>query len=369
MELVDEQVKKLLDRVRREVDDGLLPSCQISLGYGSEVVMNEVFGDADLETRYCLFSATKPFVAGVVWHLVTEGSVDVSEPVVTYIPEFDANGKGAITVEQVMLHTSGFPSAPMGPEVWSTSESRREAFTGWRLNWEPGTRFEYHATSAHWVLAEIIEEVTGNDYRDEVERRVTDPLGLPRLLGLDDQINIAELVLRGEHASPDELEKAYGVRELPITEVTDEAIIAFNASELRELGMPGGGGYGRACDLALFYQGLLHNPDELWDPALLADVTGRVRNNLPSPEGVPACRSLGMIIAGDDGMSNLRGMGRTVSPTAFGHNGAGGQLAWVDPVSGISLGYVTNGYDCHEVRRPRRDTAIASLAGLCASPS
>ena len=38
-------------------------------------------------------------------------------------------------------------------------------------------------------------------------------------------------------------------------------------------------------------------------------------------------------------------MGRAVSLRAFGHKGAGRQLAWVDPASGLSLGYVTNGYD------------------------
>jgi CubicO group peptidase (beta-lactamase class C family) len=83
---------------------------------------------------------------------------------------------------------------------------------------------------------------------------------------------------------------------------------------------------------------------------------------------VPANRSIGMLIAGDDGFSSARGMGRTVSPAAFGHNGAGGQLAWVDPVSGLSLGYTTNGYDRHEVRQPKRGAALGSLAGLCRTP-
>jgi CubicO group peptidase (beta-lactamase class C family) len=235
--------------------------------------------------------------------------------------------------------------------------------------WEPGTRFEYHPTSAHWVLAEIINEVTGNDYRDEVQRRVTDPLGLPRIVGiaLDDQDNMAELVLAGEPATGDELEAVFGVRELPGTEVTPEVILRFNGAEQREVGVPGGGGWGRARDLASFYQALLHNPDELWDPAMLADATGNVRNSLPDPTGVPANRSLGLILAGDDGYSNMRGLGRSVSPGAFGHNGAGGQLAWADPATGLSLGYCTNGYDVHKVRQPRRDTAISSIAGTCAS--
>jgi CubicO group peptidase (beta-lactamase class C family) len=83
--------------------------------------------------------------------------------------------------------------------------------------------------------------------------------------------------------------------------------------------------------------------------------------------GVPANRTLGLVQAGDDGKTNWRGMGRTVSAQAVGHNGAKGQIAWADPVSGLSLGYCTNGLDQHEVREPRRTTAISSLAGLCVS--
>ena len=182
-------------------------------------------------------------MAATFWQLIGEGLVDVTEPVTAYVPEFGSLGKEAITVEQVMLHTSGFPHAPMGPNAWGSSASRRETFSTWRLNWEPGTRFEYHPTSAHWVLAEIIEAVTGNDFRDEVHDRVTKPLGLRRLLGLGstEQDNIADLVLVGEHATADELDAAFGIRELPRTEVTDDVVVVFNQGATRELGMPGGG--------------------------------------------------------------------------------------------------------------------------------
>ncbi|MDG2113652.1 MAG: serine hydrolase [Actinomycetota bacterium] len=368
--IIQERVDALLERCRQEIDEGLLPSCQIALGFEGEIVAQATYGDADDDTRYCYFSATKAFVASAMWQLISEGVVDVEAPVVSYVPEFGPNDKDAITVEQVMLHMSGFPHAPLGPPAWNTSASRREAFGRWRLNWEPGTRYEYHPTSAHWVLAEIMEEVTGNDFRDEVERRVTQPLGLPRIVGipLDQQDNMADLVLTGEPATPDELEAVFGMRELPATEVTDEVILRFNAPAQKEIGVPGGGGWGRATDLANFYQALLHNPDELWEPGMLADVTGRVRNTLPDPMGVPANRSLGLILAGDDGKANLRGLGRTVSPAAFGHNGAGGQLAWADPVTGLSIGYTTNGRDRHEIRQPRRDTSIGSKAGLCTTP-
>ncbi|MEE8165173.1 MAG: serine hydrolase domain-containing protein [Myxococcota bacterium] len=362
------QLEALLERTRREVDNGQLPSCQVALAYQGELVAFETFGDASDDTQYAFFSATKAFVAAAVWTLIGEGKVDVDKPVVEYVPAFGSHGKQAISVEQVMLHTAGFPGAPLGSPAWNTRQGRLAAFARWRLNWEPGTRFEYHPTSAHWVLAEIIESVTGLDFRDVIEARVTRPAGLPRILGIAQsaQRNIAELVPVGEYATPDELEAGFGIRELPTTEVTEQALLHFNDPDVRALGVPGAGGYGRACDLALFYQALLHNPGEIWPPALLADVTGRVRNSLPDYMGVEANRTLGLVQAGGDGKSHIRGLGRTVSPRAFGHNGAGGQLAWADPESGLSIGYVTNGLERHELRMPRRGTAISSRAAVCA---
>lgn len=362
-------VAALVQRARREIDEGLLPACQVALAKDGELVAFEAFGDATTSTRFVVFSCTKAFVAGAMWILIGEGEVDVSDLVVDHIPEFGANGKDRITVEQVMLHTSGFPQAPLGPPAWETRETRVAAMARWRLNWEPGTAYEYHPTSAHWVLAEIIDRVTGVDYRDFVEQRVTTPAGLPRVLGITDQSDIAVLELRGEPATADELEAVLGVRELVVGEVTDAALLGFNQPEARAVGVPGGGGVMTAADLALYYQHLLHDDGGTWDPAVKADALTNVRSSLPDRlTGVPANRTLGLMQAGSDGMSSLRGFGKTVSGGAVGHAGAAGQIGWVDPASGLSLGYVTNGIDANVVRQSRRGTAISSLAGTCATP-
>jgi CubicO group peptidase (beta-lactamase class C family) len=363
------EIEVLLARAQREIDSGLLPSCQVAIARHGELELFEAFGETTTEARYVVFSATKAFVAAAVWILMGEGAIDETKLVAEYIPEFATNGKESITVEQVMLHTSGFPHAPLGPPKWWTREGRVEQFAHWRLNWEPGSTYEYHPTSAHWVLAEIIDRVTGGDYRDFIETRITGPIGLPgRLVGapVAQQGGVATLVNTGDPATPDELEAVLGVRELPITEVTPEALLEFNSAEVRALGVPGGGGTMRAAELALFYQALMHNPGGIWDPRLLADVTGRVRNNLPERwSGVTANRALGVVVAGDDGRANLRGFGHTGSPRSFGHNGAGGQIAWADPDSGLSFAYVTNGMDQHVIRQGRRGIALSSLAAVC----
>ena len=152
--------------------------------------------------------------------------------------------------------------------------------------------------------------------------------------------------------------------------MTEDAILNFNTAPFREVGVPGGGGYASAADLALFYQAVLHgglDGVELWTPATMdsvrtvrtGDLTDMMFNKL-------ANRGLGIIISGDESRS-YRGFGKTNSPEAFGHNGAGGQLAWVDPATGLSLAYVTPGHDRNSIRQARRGVAISSLAAqLCA---
>jgi CubicO group peptidase (beta-lactamase class C family) len=358
----------LFDRVGRDVGAGRLPSCQIALARDGRVAVWRAFGDAPVESRYVIFSATKAVVAGAVWILIGEGSLDVTRPVADYVPEFATNDKGAITVEQVMLHTSGFPRAPFAALDWDDRGRRLARFARWRCNWEPGTRFEYHPTSAHWVLAEIIERCTGGDFRTFVRERILDPLGLAGLqIGVpaQQQGDINALVLTGAPATPDELEAAIGVRELPLTEVTPDALMSFNQPEVLAVGVPGGGGVSTAADLALYYQALLADPIGIWKPEVLADVTASVRNHFPDYMGTPANRTLGLVIAGDDGRRSARGMGHTVSARAFGHNGAGGQIAWADPATGLSFCYLTNGLDQHEIRQWRRTTAVASRAANC----
>lgn len=366
--LKQDKVDQLLTRAQREVDDGLLPSCQVALAIDGKVEVFETFGEATNETRYAIFSSTKAFVAGAVWVLIGEGKVDPGKRVADYIPEFASNGKEDITVEQVMLHTSGFPHAPMDFVAGATSESRSAVFAKWKLNWEPGSSYEYHATSAHWVLAEIIDRVTGGDFRDLVEERITRPAGITRrVLGApaDEARTVAFMTSVGEPATPDELEAALGVRELPVTEVTHDALLMFNNAAVREVGSPGAAGTMTAAELALFYQALLHDPAGVWKPEILKDATGRVRNRKPDRwTRVPANRGLGVIIAGDDGKANLRGFGHTGSRHTFGHNGAGGQVAWADPESGLSFVYLTNGLDQHILREGRRSISLSSHAAV-----
>ena len=359
----------LIDRAHREVDQGIVPSCQLAVADHGEVVESVTIGDAVAgnDTRYVIFSCTKALVASAVWQLLAEGLIRLEDRVAEHIPEFGENGKDSVTVEHVLLHTSGFPRAPLGPPRWLTREGRLEAFSNWRLNWAPGTRFEYHATSAHWVLAELLARADGVEHTESIRRRVLEPLGLRRLaLGVPraEQRDIAPLVHTGQVPTPEEFSAVMGAPGIDVGEVTEAALMGFNEPDSLALGVPGAGGVSTAADLARFYQALLHNPGELWDPKWLAIATSDVRNTFEDMMlgGIRTNRTIGLVVAGGDGLGPRRGFGHANSPGTFGHDGAGGQLAWADPATGLSFAYVTNGIDRHVIRQWRRNIGLNSRA-------
>ncbi len=370
--LVVEQVAKLLQRVQKEVNEGLLPATQVALAKDGELVFQASYGKAQQDSLTCIFSATKAITSAAAWLLMQEGKLAEAERVADIIPEFAANEKDQITVEQLFTHTAGFPSAPFAPLEWDDKQARLGRFTRWWLNWPPGSKFEYHASSSMYVIAELIERRSGKGYREFVRDRVLEPLGLKNLfVGLPERENARVLPCEhvGDPLTPEDY-KNLGMPVPPVTEVTEEAILAFNRAEVRAVGVPGGGGFATAGDLALFHQALLHGglpgSDELWSQATRRDVR-RVRSGdfTDMMFKKPANRALGLIISGDDSR-NFRGFGKTNSASAFGHNGAGGQLAWADPATGLSLGYVTPGHDRNSIRQGGRGVAISSIAAQCA---
>lgn len=363
----------LLARAGREVDQGLLPACQVAVAKDGELVAFEAYGQATTDTRFVVFSCTKAVTAGAVWSLVGEGRLDPADRVVDHVPSFTGDGKERVTLEHLLTHTAGFPYAPLGGPEAADRQARLARMASWRTTWEPGERYEYHATSAHWVVAEVIEAVTGRDFRLELRERVLDPLGLDGfrvgLLGEHDRPT-ATLVGVGERPTPEQVEEATGIPgvDLSALGIAEDLLLALNAPEAQEVGIPGGGGVGTAADLALLYQGFLQNPDDLWDPTVLADGTGNVRCTLPDPLwGRPANRTLGLVKRGDDEHAGARGIGGVASSgEAFGHGGAGGQHAWADPASGLSFGYVTNGLDRDLIREYRRVAGINHRASKVA---
>lgn len=369
-----EKLERVFARAKRDVDQGVLPGCQVAVARNGRVAGMRNFGVAvqggsekaiSDETLFAIFSCTKAIVAVAIWQILFEDKlIRLDEKVADIIPEFGANGKEVVTLEQVLLHTGGFPYSFYVP-VPDERSRLLDAFASWKLDWEPGSRYEYHAESAHWVLAEVIFRRTGTDYREFLRSRVLDPMGLTELfVGLPPQFDarVADIQYVGEMIEPP---GGWGL-------VTPEHILAFNLPQVRQVGIPGGGGIGTAADLALFYQALLNGGETVDGRQVVRPETIAAGTKVRTKEyhrdpalDIPINRGLSIQVAGGDGNAYLRGFGRVASPNTFGHAGAGGQMAWGDPQSGISLGYCTQAFS-DWMTTGRRVTAISSLAAGCA---
>jgi CubicO group peptidase (beta-lactamase class C family) len=379
-----DKVQALFDRAEREIKEGLLPACQIAIARNGKIAAMRTLGHATQggtdrpatdETIFVAMSATKAITSSALWLLMQEGKISPSDAIVKYVPEYGANGKEGTTVEQLLIHTAGIPEAPGRPREWGDHKRRLERFAQWRPIHPPGEQFAYHVHANYWPIAEAIERISGQELSDFIRTRIAEPLGLPDLrVGVPRNVQnrIADLVWVGEPAK-DEDYKKIGVTppRAAMASIDESMILEFNEPETRECSFPAGGCITTAGDLALFYQALLHGGKswegrQIWQPEMLHEARRIRSGSLIDPaRGMTANRALGIVIAGGDGKANLRGFGKTNSPEAFGHPGFGGQCGWADPATGISFGYLTNGFDRNDLREGRRSVALCSMAASC----
>jgi CubicO group peptidase (beta-lactamase class C family) len=379
-----DKVQALMDRAARDVKDGVLPACQLAIARNGKIAAMQTFGSAVQggvekpatdETVFVAMSATKAITSSALWLLIQEGKISPADKMVKYVPEYGTNGKEPTTIEHLLIHTAGIPTAPGSFKDWGDHTRRLERFAQWRPVNPPGEKFFYHVHANYWPIAEAIERITGKRIGDFVRERIAEPLGIPDLrIGLPRAIQprMADVKWVGEPAKDEEYQKL-GITppRAALGSITESAILEMNDPEMRETDFPAGGLMTTAGDLALFYQALLndgkaHDGTRIWQSDMLREAR-RIRSGklIDTARGITANRALGIVIAGEDGKGNLRGFGRTNSAEAFGHPGFGGQIGWADPARGISFAYLTNGFDRNDLREGRRGVAVCSLAGAC----
>jgi CubicO group peptidase (beta-lactamase class C family) len=362
--LSDAGLSALHGRIEADLHDGHLSAAQVAIAHQGRIVHRAAFGAADDDSRFVIFSATKTIVAMALLPHLADGSLELTAPVARYIPEWGTHGKHETTVLQLLTMQGGFPYALMHPKKWGSSASRREAFAEWTLDYAPGTRTEYHPISAHWVIAELLEALTGRPYVEVVHERVVAPAGVGPILGPDAIAEREPMLIRAVGTYPTDRQRlvdTYGRDDLiPQPSYTYETMLSMNDRRTWMAAIPGGGAIASASTMALVYQTFLHNPGG--QPAdWLADAIGTVRNgSITVSDGVPANRTVAGYVSGHDGYHDHRWMPPT--PRAFGHPGAGGQLHWVDPDTGISISFLHDTLNNDPTVEFRRNADVNRLA-------
>jgi D-alanyl-D-alanine carboxypeptidase len=138
-------------------------------------------GPVDTDMPWNIGSVTKIFVAVVVLQLAEEGLIDLDAGIERFFPDLaDAE---RITPRQLLQHTSGLGEYHDQPSVlndsqreWTPTELIAVAEAAGRVG-EPGGPYHYSNTN-YIMLGQIIEQVTGHAWADEVRTRIIEPLGL-----------------------------------------------------------------------------------------------------------------------------------------------------------------------------------------------
>src|SRR5579885_877367 len=196
-----ERLHALYKHIQSHIDSGLYPGAAVALARHGKLLAKESFGLARLpegdapavmandETLWLLYSQTKPLTAAAIWVLLERGVIGVHDPVSLYLKNFNRKGKENVTIYHLLTHQAGFPNAVVPTSVWRNNELIDDAVCNFELEWEPGSRVHYHASSAHWVLAAIMNAVTGEDYRRFIYKVVLEPLKLSGIwMGVPDNI-------------------------------------------------------------------------------------------------------------------------------------------------------------------------------------
>jgi len=335
-----EPLERLAKLIEGHIAAGRYPGAQIALARRGKLALLRTFGDASLEpsrqpaaddTLWLLYSNTKVITACAVWLLVERGALRFTDTIAEHVPGFEANGKGAITLIQLLTHQGGFPNADVPKEAWEDHELLRRVVCGFTLEWTPGSRMFYHGRAAHWTAAVLVEALTKQDYRAFIRENIVEPLSL----GGELFVGLPEV--EGKRAADMHEPSADGTK---LVKRAEENNAAF-----RRAGTPGGGGYATARAMAAFYQMLAAggtlNGVRLLSPRLVQYVTrNHTGDMVDGYMGMPMHRGLGPHSRGTT--PTIRGLGSLASPRTFGHGGVGSSYCWADPDSGVSFAYLTN---------------------------
>jgi CubicO group peptidase (beta-lactamase class C family) len=329
-----------------------------------------------VDTMVVVMSTTKGLAAMTLAVANARGWLDYDAPVAHYWPEFAQNGKGSITVRQLLGHEAGLVLL----DEQLTIEKVRDLDYMARLlarqqpAWPPGTRHGYHTMTLGLYMQQLIRRADpehrslGRFFHDEI----AGPLNLEFYIGLPAEIPDKRLA-RVKPLSP-----WRGLRALRYTPFATTWKMIQPGSLLRrsfmglavdpndrrylEVEVPAGNGVGTARAIALAYSAFAEGGTELGiTPATFARVTAppAITGRTDVVLGVPSYFSLGFLRPGPE-------VSFGSSPRAFGSPGAGGSFAFADPDARLGYAYVMNKLDFYLENDPRekalRDAVYRAIA-------
>ncbi len=290
---------------------------------------------ATSETWYDLASVTKLFTAVLIMQLVQQGELELDAPVGNYLQAWTDPQRSAVTVRQLLTHTSGLAAIQ---RLWERSDfdARVRAVLNSPLEAEPGTRFCYSCVG-YLNLGLLFQALTGFDLGQAVVERICRPLGMatsyrPLAAGIERE-RIAATEMRPIAWSPDLAPAG------PEEPAQDSRGIVHDENAASLGGIAGNAGlFGPASDLLIFGRAVLTGlrGGETGLGLSPETLTEMARPQLPDGLNPDFQQGLGFRI-GQTGF-----MGRLAESGAIGHTGYTGTSITIDPSRDLVLVLLTN---------------------------
>lgn len=272
------------------------------------------------ETIFDAASLTKVVACTpAVMLLVERGQISLDDRVTKYLPEFAVQGKEAITIRQLLTHTSGLrPDISLKPDWTGYDEAIRLSCVE-KLSYQPGEKIVYSDTGMI-LLGEIVRRVSGKPLDQFVQTEIYRPLGMK-----DTGFNPPKEKL--SRVAPTEVESGTPVRG-----------VVHDPRARRMSGVAGHAGlFLTASDLARYARMLL-NGGELDGVRIFKPKTVKLMTSVQTSPNVNGRRGLGWDI--DTGFSGPRG---EIFPLgSYGHTGWTGTSIWIDPFSKSFVIFLSN---------------------------
>ncbi len=320
------------------------------------------------DTLCCLFSATKGIATVCILQAVADGLLDLDEPLSVAWPEFSGNEKDSITLRQVLSHRAGMIGLRKSVESdliydWSGFCAALAAEPPW---WKPGEMHGYHARTFGFLLGEMLQRKTGQSIGVRLKERISGPLSLDLHIGIggDDLSRCAQMVPARIRAGQSIIPEGAGAMMTAMQDKETPTGAAFqnpslgagymNTERFRCAELPAMNGHGTARDLAKLYASL---PELLPEPLL----NEAIRIHSRGPDQVLLTHSqfgLGFMVHDDAAPIGVRA-------GSFGHAGAGGSMAFYDPVSKVGFCFAMNQMQAGVVTGGVSATSCAEAVYAC----
>ena len=297
------------------------------------------------DTPICLFSASKAVTAVLIHKLAEEGGIALEQRVSHYIPEFAQAGKGATTVADVLSHRSGFPTMRL-----PKPQRQVELLNDWDrvidLICEAppvhGRKMAYHAMTGGFILAEILQRVTGAPIQKYLDAKFRKPMGLRQFHYGVKKADRERVALNYVAGAPVRFPVST-VAENALFVPFDEVVRASNSEAFMQAVIPAGNLYANAEETGRFFQMLLDGG--VWNgKRLIAEAT--VERALRPVGRMSFDRTLMVPMRYSEGMmlgANPAGLYGPNTPRAFGHLGFMNILGWADPQRNLAAALLTTG--------------------------